>query len=138
VGHHGGPRRTSATAIIVHRSMCEFVCYRNHHVPLLFLPFCQHRCHTSFPHDVPAQITRHNDRSGIEASEPTARMPTGTLFLASSGRHHQLYSTLLYVFLRRTKPTSPRAPQCKWSTSAAMVPHSRRLGIKKSPNMLAD
>ena len=62
-----------------------------------------------FPRYVPARTTRHNDRFGVEAAEPTAPMPTGTLFLSPHLVGNRLSGTLRYVFLRRSQPL--RAPQ---------------------------
>ena len=103
--------------------MCEVASCRNRHLPLLFIPFCRRRHHTSFLHDVPVQTMRLNDQFGMEAAEPTtALIPTGMLFLTSLGRHHQLSGILPYDFICRTQPTT--TPQ-HWSMAAAIVPHSQ-------------
>ena len=77
-----------------------FASWRNRHLPLLFLLFCRHRRHLSFPHDVPDWTKRCNDRFGPEAAKPTAPMPTRTLFsLVREGITNCLvcYPTYSYV-----------------------------------------
>jgi hypothetical protein len=99
-----------ATAMIDRGTNLPVACCRNHHLLFLFLLFCRHRRHASFPHNVPSWMMQHNDQFSVEAAEPMAPMPAGMLIITLSGRHRQLIGTLPDIFLRRTQLTT--TPQC--------------------------
>jgi hypothetical protein len=91
--------------------MQKFASWRNCHFSLLFLLFCHHLRHASFPHDVPSRTTQHNNRFGVEAAKPTAPMPEGMLIIILLGRHCRLPGTLPYIFLPRAQlTTTPQSP----------------------------
>jgi hypothetical protein len=64
--------------------MCKLTCCRNHLFPLFFLQFRHRRRQASFPNDVAARTTQHNNQFGVEAAAPTDLMPTRMLIVTSS------------------------------------------------------
>jgi hypothetical protein len=86
--------------------MCKLTCCRNRLLPLFLLLFCRRHRHASFPNDVAARTTRHNNQFGVEAAAPTAPMPTMMLILTLSEGYCRMPGTKPYVFLRRTQPTT--------------------------------
>jgi hypothetical protein len=70
--------------------MCKLTFFRNHLLPLFFLLFCRRHHHASFPNDVAARMTQHNNQFGVEATMPTAPMPTMMLTVTSSEGYHPL------------------------------------------------
>ncbi len=80
-------------------------CWKTH-LPVLFLLFCCHRCHASFPNDVAAQTTRHNNQFAMEATASTAPMQMRMLIVTFSQGYYQSPGTKPYVFLRRSQPTT--------------------------------
>jgi hypothetical protein len=90
--------------------MCKLTCCRNRLLLLFFLLFCCRRHHASFPNDVAAWTTWHNNQFGVEAALLAAPMTTMILIVTSSEGYRRLPGTKPYVFLRRTQPTTN--PQC--------------------------
>jgi hypothetical protein len=86
--------------------MCKLTCCRNCLLPLFFLLFCHRRHHASFPNDVAARTTRHNNQFGVEAAMPTAPMPMIMLIVPLSEGYHRSPGTLPYIFLCRTQLTT--------------------------------
>jgi hypothetical protein len=86
--------------------MCKLTCCRNCLLPLFLLLFRRRRHHASFPNDVAARMTRHNNQFGVEAATPTAPMPRMMLIVTSSEGYRQMPGTKPYIFLRRTQPTT--------------------------------
>ncbi len=90
--------------------MCKLTCCRNRLLPLFLLLFRHRRHHASFPTDVAARTTRHNNQFGVEAAAPMALMPMMMLIVTLSEGYRRTPGTKPYVFLRRTQPTTN--PQC--------------------------
>ncbi len=86
--------------------MCKLTCCMNCLLPVFFLLFCHRRHHASFPNDVAAWTTQHNNQCGVEAVAPTTPMLRMMLIITLSEGYHQLPGTNPYVFLRRTQPTT--------------------------------
>ncbi len=126
--------------------MCKLTCCRNHLFPLFFLWFSRRCRHASFPNEVAARTTRHNNQFGVEAAVPTALMPTMMLIVA----HHHLvrrvspiawYKSLgipTYNTIHNQPTTSVDASWPKWPAAAAMMPHPWHWCIQQLPRMLAD
>jgi hypothetical protein len=103
--------------------MCKLTCFRNRLLPLFFLLFCYHHHHTSFPTDVAARTTRHNNQFGVEASAPTAPMPMMMLIVTSSEWYRQMPGTKPYIFLRSTQPTTnPQCPSTRHDLNGQLRP----------------
>ncbi len=103
--------------------MCKLTCCRNCLLPLFLLLFCRHRHHASFPNDVAAQTTRHNNQFGMEAATPTAPMPMMMLIVTSSEGYCQTPGTKPYIFLRRTQPTTnPQRPSTRCDLNGRLGP----------------
>jgi hypothetical protein len=64
--------------------MCKLTCCKNCLFPLFFLLFHRRRHHASFPNDVAARKTQHNNQFGVEAAAPMALMPTMMLIVILS------------------------------------------------------
>jgi hypothetical protein len=103
--------------------MCKLTCCRNRLLPLFFFLFCRCRHHTSSPNDVAAQTAQHNNQFGVEAAAPTTPMPTMMLIVTSSEGYRRSPGTKLYVFLRRTQPTTnPQRPSMRRDLNGLLRP----------------
>jgi hypothetical protein len=86
--------------------MCKVQSWRKTCLLVLFLLFHHHRRHTSYPNDVPARMMWHNDQFVMEATAPTAPMPTRMLIVILLEGYCRSPGTKLYIFLRISKPTT--------------------------------
>ena len=114
--------------------MRRFASSKNRHLPLLFLLFCRHRRHVSFPHDVTEWTTRRDVRFGPEAAKPTALMPMRTLFsLVGAGIANCLVWYLTYSYVGHNPQQEQKDHRCvvarvvncsRYGAPLATPPHS--------------
>jgi hypothetical protein len=103
--------------------MCKLTCCRNSLLPLFLLLFHRRLQHASFPNDVAARTTRHNNQFGVKAATPTDSMLTMMLIITSSEGYRQTPATKPYIFLRRTQPTNnPQRPLTRRDLNGQLQP----------------
>ncbi len=103
--------------------MCKLTCWKNRLLPLFLLLFCHRHHHASFPNDVAARATQHNNQFGVEAATPMAPMPMIMLIVTSSEGYCRTPETKPYVFLHRTQPTTnPQRPSTRRDLNGRLRP----------------